>query len=437
MQVVLGHDDFSLRQKNSRIPITWDSDKVVNGHILMVGRSGSGKSFTLKKFMDQAQRQMSGGRIHVFDVHGDLEVNNASSVIFSESTDYGMNPLRISANPHSGGCRKRIQSFIGVLNRAGSRSLGSRQEAVLRNLLMDLYIANGFYPDRPDSWGLKDGGQRTYAKKYPTIEDAVRFCYSKIKMMYLGADSKSVKALEDLNRKASSIQTKLRKLNGAKDSEVSRLEADLAKLADDAVETYAEYVKNIKTGHELDALIKYDSQEVIRSVYERLENLKATGLFKSKNPPFDMEKRIWRYALDALNEEEKKLFVEFRCQEIFTLAMERGPVPGIDQIIVLDEGHNYFGEDCIIDKIAKEGRKFGIALICASQSPTHFSEDFLGNVATKIILGLDPMYWDGAIRKMKIEQKTLDYLTPQKTIAVQITNKGDLKSPFRQVSVAG
>lgn len=48
--------------------------------------------------------------------------------------------------------------------------------------------------------------------------------------------------------------------------------------------------------------------------------------------------------------------------------------------------------DNIINIISKEARKFGLGLICASQSPTHFSEDFISNVGTKIILGLDQMF---------------------------------------------
>jgi DNA helicase HerA-like ATPase len=39
--------------------------------------------------------------------------------------------------------------------------------------------------------------------------------------------------------------------------------------------------------------------------------------------------------------------------------------------------------------MAKEGRKFGLDLICASQSPGHFSDDFVSNAGTKIILGID------------------------------------------------
>jgi hypothetical protein len=115
--------------------------------------SGSGKTFTLRKMISH-MLQTSGEntpRIHLFDVHGDITVQGASSVRFSEQTDYGLNPLRVCADPHFGGVRKRIQAFINTMNRV-MRGLGVKQEAALRNILIDVYEAHGFKVDDPDTW---------------------------------------------------------------------------------------------------------------------------------------------------------------------------------------------------------------------------------------------------------------------------------------------
>ena len=40
-----------------------------------------------------------------------------------------------------------------MLNRT-TRALGSKQEPVLMNLMLDLYAANGFYADMPSSWDI-------------------------------------------------------------------------------------------------------------------------------------------------------------------------------------------------------------------------------------------------------------------------------------------
>ena len=86
--------------------------------------------------------------------------------------------------PDFGGVRKRIQSFMSAINKT-SRKLGSKQEAALRNILYDLYAANGFYDGKPESWKLKDGVQRKYPKKHPTVEDALRFSSFKITSSFL------------------------------------------------------------------------------------------------------------------------------------------------------------------------------------------------------------------------------------------------------------
>jgi hypothetical protein len=72
-----------------------------------------------------------------------------------------------------------------------------------------------------------------------------------------------------------------------------------------------------------------------------------------------------------------------------------------------------------------------VGLFCASQSPTHFSDDFISNVSTKIILGIDQMYWDGSVRKLKIEQQALEWIVPHQQMVVQMNNKGETRNKFQ------
>ena len=120
--------------------------------------------------------------------------------------------------------------------------------------------------------------------------------------------------------------------------------------------------------------------------------------------------------------------------------MQRGPCQNgsgalLRDILIIDEAHLFFrdNDNNILNTIAKEGRKFGLGLVCASQSPTHFSEDFFANVATKVVLGVDQMYWDNLVRKMKVDAKTLLYVKPFQVIGVQMNNKGETKSRFTMV----
>lgn len=52
--------------------------------------------------------------------------------------------------------------------------------------------------------------------------------------------------------------------------------------------------------------------------------------------------------------------------------------------MVLDEAHR-LARDVTLPKIMKEGRKFGVLILAASQNLTDFHADVVGNAGTKVI----------------------------------------------------
>ncbi len=436
MRIVLGLDAIALKQ-GRRVPVTWDTERLINGHMLLVGKSGTGKTTLLRNMLGQLIAMRPGRlRVHVFDVHGDIEVSGASTVLFSEATPYGFNPLMVNPDPHFGGVRKRIQSFMAAIKRSGYQ-LGSKQEAALRSVLSDLYAASGFYEDRPSTWRLHDGSGRATPKKQPTVDDAVRYANYKLRAMTLGTSSKAVDALEQLYRRQRILHNRIKRAGQARtDEDVEKLKEEIAKRSDEVVDLFREHLTHIQAGHELDDLIKYDSRDVMKSVVERLENLKATGIFRAERPPFDPKCPIWRYNIKALSSTETRLFVSLMLEAIHVNATQRGLSEDLVEIIVLDEAHMFFDDepDNPINTIAKEARKFGLGLFCSSQSPTHFSDDFISNVGTKVILGIDQMFWDGSVRKLKVSLDELAWIVAQKSLLVQMNNRGELRNQFLRVA---
>ena len=422
MQINFGLDIRQMQQGKNR-PVCWNSARVVNGHTLLVGMSGSGKTHTLRNMISQMQASATAPvRFHVFDVHGDINLKDACSVMISEQTPYGLNPLRLNPDPHFGGIRKRIQSFITILGR--SHALGAKQEAVIRNILQDLYEWRRFYADKPGSW-KEDAAQK---HTYPTVEDAYKVAHYILKTRFLGADQASVKTLQDVNRKALALQKRYR----AAKTDPNDLE-ELEQAKEKAIEAYIKYVSSISSGTELDDLIKYNSVTVLSSVVERLANLRANGIFKNSPLPLVHDASIWRYDLRALARPEQVLFTLFRLEELFEQARQRGEQDHIRDVIILDEARIYANDDPAnpINSISTEGRKFGLSLICASQSPTHFPENFIASVATKIILGIDEMYWDGAIKRMAVTREQLKWITPQRSCIIQIKEPGETRSSWQ------
>ena len=439
MKIDFGYGSAFLKQGKS-VKVVWDSEKIINGHALIVGKSGMGKTYTLvqmiEQIAEQAKRAGKPFRCHIMDVHGDIEIKGASCVEFSEATKYGINPLLISADPKFGGVRKRVKSFIAAINRSSTK-LGSKQEAALRNLLTDLFAANGFYEGDANSWKINDGIKRKREKKNPTMEDAVRYASAKNKALLLGTDNKTISSLEKVYKKKNQIYKKLKAINKEGDAgEIDVLKAEFRKLADECIELFSEHLKNLETGTELTDLMKYDSKDVMKSVLDRLENMNSSGIFDPVPPNFDRYNPIWRYDIKSLSQDEKKLFVTFMLERIFMGAVQRGVQDDLVEIVVLDEAHLFLTDEAEnpANMIAKEARKFGLGLFAASQSPDHFSEDFLSNVSTKIILGIDQMFWDGSVRKLKLEQKALEWIVPHKRLIMQINNKGETRNRFLWVT---
>lgn len=488
MRIVLGKDFFDAKHGKST-PVLYDSSELVNGHVLLVGASGMGKSHTLRRMMDQANRAKERVRFHVFDVHGDLHIDGASVVQFSEQAPYGLNPLRVNPDPDYGGVRKCVQAFIRTVNQASTTALGVKQESVLRNLLFDVFRDYGFFQDDPSTWGVNEyekrlvGGvsdNRLYLevplaekdeakafgarwdpdrkhwwvhthlykgelrrwppaykeRAYPTVLDVARYAKRLYEERFLGSDQAAVRALGQLNRKAQALQrrildaAKLRRFDGYDDESDEELDAARQK----ALEAFENYVNAVRTGHELESLLKYDSADVLKSVADRLDNLNASGVFKSAVPPFDDKASVWRYKLNPLSTEEKKMFVLFTLYDIFNRAMQRGETAGVVEVVVLDELATYTSSadddsgEGIIGVIAREARKFGLALWAATQSPANVPESLVSSTATKIILGIDEMYWPAAVSKMRIEAKQLEWIKAHESMAVQMKKKGALKN---------
>jgi DNA helicase HerA-like ATPase len=81
MRVPLGSNAYLKRTENKDVPVVWDSRTAINPHVLVMGASGAGKTWNLRR-MIQSMAQTADGpaRIHVLDVHGDIDLAGASSV---------------------------------------------------------------------------------------------------------------------------------------------------------------------------------------------------------------------------------------------------------------------------------------------------------------------------------------------------------------------
>lgn len=485
MKFVIGLDAAAKRQ-NRDVPVVYDTDRLINGHALLLGMSGAGKTFTLKRMVRSLAQQGRRTRIHIFDVHGDINIDGASEVMYSPHTPYGLNPLRVNPDRHFGGVMRAIDNFFEIVNLTVGK-LGARQEPVLRKILLDVFRLRGFHQEDPSTWFVDDdeshllsdgsdnrlyldvpihekddakafgarwdpglrawwiatdlyeGGitrwlPKTAGRSYPTIDDVLAYANRLVKMSFMGSDQNAVTQLEIFGKAAAAMHR--RKLDAHKRNQGAPLDEDhgddaLEKAKGKAIDAYARAVEAIRTGTEFDDLIKYDSTDTLRSVVDRLETLKSYGIFKAEPAPFDPRAQVWVHKLNPLKEHVATMFVLFRLQEIFDEGLQRGEVSEVLDVVVLDEVRRYADTD-ILGKLSRESRKFGIAMIAAGQN-ANLPDDFISSLATKIVLGIDEMYWKQAEGKMNMERRLLEWIKPQQSMAVQMKTRGATKNEWRWV----
>lgn len=448
MKHLVGMADAKWRQEGVASPVILDTDQLINAHMLIAGMSGTGKSFQINSLLTACVRE--GVEADVFDVHEELdEAPGCVAVKFSAATKAGFNPLVINLDRHSGGVRNQIDEVIDTINRT-STELGPRQTSALRNLLADVYYLRGCYEDNPQSWHkaqiteaehdrLTESHQYGALKQYyPILRDVISYTQRKIKAMSLGsADSRAVAALEKVETVSAKINSLLTRYGKAtNDAEVERLNKQLAMEKEKAIDLYADFINAIETGRESQDILKYTNKETLVSVRERLEALQHSGIFCS-NPPNWRGAGIRVYQIGSLQDEQRQLLFFTRAKQILRECMDMGKTTTLRRLMVVDEGHLYFSKDGDnpMNRIAKEGRKYGLGLVVGSQSPTHFSEDFLTNCGTVVITGLHDKFWRGASGLLGLDMEALQQTRAKQVLLLKRHIQGEPSSKFEAVLV--
>lgn len=450
--VAIGYDGDRFQRDKVQEAVGWHPELVANHHFGMVGLSGSGKTHQLRNLIASLPPDVE---VDVLDWHGDIELDEGPDYAcanFSQNTKFGYNPLILNSDPEYGGIRRGVSDLIDAINNTSSK-LGVKQEYVLRNLLYDTYAKFGIYPDQPSTWSRKilnagqiaklrsEGNEEIiYSSTYPTIEDVHEFGMKKLQSMWLGANdddpnaNRAIVAIDELGKVISRLDTvniKIAQMERVSDTdfeELASLKTNRDKLTVKSKEVFEEYLHNMRTGREFHEHVKYQSKDTILSVLTRLDNLIATGIFSQNPPPFGRA-RVRRYFLRPLatSPDELSMFIRFRLKAIIRSMMQEGHVDGrLRRIIVLDEASQFADDnpENPINVIATQMRKFGLGLVLASQSISHFSQDFIQNAATILLLALAPSDYDNTARQLRVEKQLLGYLMPRKTALIRQTEVG-------------
>lgn len=426
---------MKTRPGGGRDTITWMPDRTINGHGLIVGASGVGKTHRLRLIANKLAYEY-GARVIIIDVHGDINIPGEDRVHFTESSKFGLNPLKINPDKNSGGVRRRIRTFLSMLKRT-SVALGVRQEAALTRLLEDLYTRNGYDPSDYRTWDPRTNpnvrGRAAHHGVGPNISDLKKFTAYKLKQLKTGAGGEAFKAFNELAKAIKSVNNQ--SLKNAENDEKDEHDPKLDKLRIKAIETYTEAMRTMKTGDELNDLIRYSNIEVLNTVLDRVDHLDKAGIFKDHPPPMNERNPVHVYDIHSIGRDEQKMFLEILLEELWLTEKASGQKPRPETFIIIDEASIFLSDDPdhIINILIREARKFGIGILFASQSIKHFSEDVLANVGLKLILGVDQMFVSQMARQLRVAPELIDSIKPRMSALVQCKVVGDQRNDFTEI----
>lgn len=449
MRHYLGLNDTALSGGRETI-VLYEPHRNINAHLLLCGISGTGKSYQSLRLLNSAAA--AGLSIDVIDPHEELgDIRGGRAVKYSQATGYGYNPLALDTDIHVGGVERQIDLFTQLVKDV-TPGLGSRQRIVLRHLMRDTYAEAGITQDNPASWHrahltetlrailLESKRYLELRKYYPTLDDMRALAERKLTAMMLGSDTETMLAYNEMRKmlvRREALITKHGKMS--KHEDIIKINEQITTTVEKAKTAFAEFVTSHQSGREMDDLHKYDSVEVLKSVLDRVDLLAASGTFRSNPPPFD-ERSVRVHQIKALTDEQKIMFVKLRLREIFDNLKKLGPTESgteLRHVVFIDEAHKFFNDrsDDIINVIAKEARKFGLGLWCASQQPTEFPDSFLTNCGAFFLLGIASKYWTSCIRELRIKENELINIKPKQVIAVKMIRDGQTDPSFDLVAV--
>lgn len=137
------------------------------------------------------------------------------------------------------------------------------------------------------------------------------------------------------------------------------------------------------------------------------------GIFNRAQP--DLSEKLIRVDLSKLPPELAAIAAESLARQLMNNHRLQGEIEGKlpRTYLFIDEAKEMpkvTGSAC--DRIIADGRKYGLALVLASQSERHLSLDVIGNSATKIVLPVDQTEAKKVARKFRLAEQKVAQLKP-------------------------
>lgn len=155
-----------------------------------------------------------------------------------------------------------------------------------------------------------------------------------------------------------------------------------------------------------EVLEKSESKEAAKLLL-KLATFFEYGIFSRRQPDF-FNTQITRLDLSRLPPSLQAVAAESIAAQLMNTHRLLGEMSGKlpRTFLFVDEAKELKGSPSA-DRIIADGRKYGLALVLASQSERHLSPDIIGNAATKIVLPVDQTEVRQVARKFRFDENKI------------------------------
>jgi DNA helicase HerA-like ATPase len=424
----------------------WNPEALPNGHIVAIGASGSGKTQTLKAIAYSLHKTYPQIQIVLLDFHGDQEIINETCYPIHMASPHGINPLVVNLDPEGGGPNLQAIQIAGIMKK--SLRLGPNQEGMLIEIIKTCYQSRGIVQERQETWNLEP----------PNFDDIEEELNRRVATAFQDegkkelAESISLKNLPSGKTDISSGRTEFARhvlpntsgiyfifhqnqlvyIGAARDIQ-KRIDGHhhiryLLKEHYPGETVEIRYYEHLSDWQELIKLENYLiqihkpplNQTTLRTECKESQKLKlklaATfqyGVFSRPQPEFNQ--KLVRIDLSKLPTELRAIAAESLAWQLMNQHRLMGEISGKLPrcFLIIDEAKEMpkkEGNAC--DQIIADGRKFGLALVVASQSERHLSADVIGNSSSKIVLPVDQTEVKKVAQKFRFAEKKVAALLP-------------------------
>ncbi|RRV24785.1 ATP-binding protein [Stutzerimonas nitrititolerans] len=364
---------FANLASNKNVPVPVDGNKFFNKHIAVVGSTGSGKSHTLATVIQKAVSGKSG----------DFTLNNSHVIIFDIHSEYksafpSANHINISnlALPYWMLNSEELEEFF-----LDTEANDHNQ----RNIFKEAIIA-----DRRAKSSASESEKQKIHLDTPVlfdIKEVLAYAIAKNEEM---VDTGEVYAASN-KEKAGQPKYTQGSLYGKLTNFINRLEN---KVNDSRLEFFlGEKSKSITFEETLKNLLGYTS--------ESKSNVTVIDL---SGVPFEVLS-ITVSLISRLVFEYGYIYKRIRCAKNPHEKINND----VPMLLVYEEAHKYIPNSDLskyrsskvsIERIAKEGRKYGVTLLLASQRPSEISETIFSQCSNFIAMRLTNPADQGYVKKL-------------------------------------